>query len=451
MITYLEYERAKEQGQLESFILSSIGVYKSSEDYKWAKYGVDYSTGKNTEITNYRKIIYNVLGQAMEDNISPNHKITANFFGMFVRQRAAYVLGNGISFENDTTKNKLGREFDHLTFFAGQDSLTQGVVYGFWNLDHIEYFPAKEICPIFDDETGKLRVAIRFWQVSDDAPMRITLFEEDGITEYRTHRVKGEYEKTEIILITLREKTAYKHTVNITEADGEELTSGTNYSTLPIIPWYPNRQKQSYLVGLKDKIDAYDLLTSGLVNDVDGELIYWTLKNQGGMNDDLSLQSFLDKLKAVHAVVVDESDEATPHSVDPPTNARMITKESLRADLYRDAMALDVEILKAGNVTATQINAAYEPLNEAADEFEFCTIRFINELLELLGVDDYPKFTRSQERNKAEETDMVLSAAALIPRDVAIDKLPFLTPEEKEEAKRIAAEEDIARMTEEVE
>ena len=106
MITYLEYERAKEQGQLESFILSSIGVYKSSEDYKWAKYGVDYSTGKNTEITNYRKIIYNVLGQAMEDNISPNHKITANFFGMFVRQRAAYVLGNGISFENDTTKDE---------------------------------------------------------------------------------------------------------------------------------------------------------------------------------------------------------------------------------------------------------------------------------------------------------------------------------------------------------
>lgn len=445
MKTYQEYLQAENK---EEFVLGAISDYKTSPAYRWAVDGINYTTGKNTEIVNYQKIIYNVLGQAMEDHITPNHKITSDFFGLFVRQRAAYCLGNGIEFENEGTKGRLGREFDHQTFFAGQDSLAQGVVYGYWNLDHIEYFRANEIVPIFDDETGKMRVAIRFWQLEDGKPMRITLFEEDGITEYRTQRNTDEKGEVRYSLVVLQDKRAYTYNATVSKAGGLEYNDAENYSTLPIIPWYPNRQKQSYLVGLKSKIDAYDLLTSGLVNDSDSERIFWVLKNQGGLNDDVTLQKFVEKMRVVNAVCVDDTDEAVPHNIDPPTNARMVTKEALRADLYRDAMALDTEVLKAGNVTATQINAAYEPLNEAADEFEFCTIQYILSLLELIGVDDYPKFTRSIERNKAEETQMVLQAASVLDADTIVDCLPFLTPEQKEEVKRKNAAEEIERFNE---
>jgi hypothetical protein len=183
------------------------------------------------------------------------------------------------------------------------------------------------------------------------------------------------------------------------------------------------------------------LLTSGLVNDADSEFVYWTLKNQGGMNDDITLQQFVEKMRVLKAACVGENEDAVPHSIEPPTNAKLAAKEALRADLYRDAMALDTEVLKAGSVTATQINAAYEPLNEAADEFEYCVIEFVLKLLNIIGIDDYPKFTRSVERNKAEETQMVLSAAGVLDNDTIIDKLPFLTPEEKEQVKeRITAE-----------
>lgn len=441
MRTYREYLEEKENGQLEEFILTAIGEYQSSNEYKWAVDGVNYSTGKNTEIVRYEKIIYDVKGQARVDTFTPNHKIPSNFFGLFVRQRTAYVLGNGIQFEQESTKEKLGENFDHETFFAGQDTLAQGVVYGFWNKDHIVYYKAREICPIFDDETGELKVAIRFWRLQDGSPMRVTLFEEDGITEYRTQRKD---EKSYETLIEIAAKKPYIVNYNINEADGIEYGTGENYTALPIIPWYANRQKASYLVGLKEKIDAYDLLTSGLVNDADGEFVYWTLKNQGGMNDDVTLQQFIEKMHILKAAVIDETDEAVPHNIDPPTNARMVTKESLRADLYRDAMALDTEILKAGNVTATQINAAYEPLNEAADEFEFCTIQYLVKLLNIIGITDYPKFTRSVERNKAEETQMILQAASVLDNETIVDLLPFLTPEQKEQVKEKTSAEELS-------
>lgn len=444
MKTFQDYEQNK--GNIESFILSAIADYQSSDAYNWAIDGINYSSGKNTFITNRQNVLHDINGRALVDDISPNYKIASNFYGIFVKQRNAFVLGNGIEFEKEDTKKKLGKEFDHLTFFGGQDTLTQGVVYGFWNVDHIEYFPASQICPLFDEETGALRVAIRFWRATDNSVLRITLFEEDGITEYREKRKTGENGSTINTLITIEPKRAYKVTNKLSKASGAEYNSGENYSTLPIIPWYSFRNKQVFLESLKDKIDAYDVLTSIMVNDADDGFVYWVFTNCQGMNTDAELQKALERIRSVHAVVVDQGDEATPHTIEPPYSAKMSVKDCMRSDLYRDAMALDTDVLKAGNVTATQINAAYEPLNEAADEFEFCTIQYITSLLELLGIDDYPKFTRSMERNKVEETNMVLAAGNFIDRDTVIDKLPFLTPEEKKIAKDRAAAEETARF-----
>ena len=113
----------------------------------------------------------------------------------------------------------------------------------------------------------------------------------------------------------------------------------------------------------------------------------------------------------------------------------------LRKDLYEDAMALDTQEIAAGNVTATQITAAYEALSQAADDFEAQTIKFILGLLKVMGITDYPKFDRSQVSNAPETTQMIMSAAGVLDNDTIIDKLPFLTTDEKEEVKnRLSAE-----------
>ena len=88
--------------------------------------------------------------------------------------------------------------------------------------------------------------------------------EEDGYTVYRTAPKKYGLGALEIV----QQKRAYKQTVQVSEADGEEVISEENYGVLPIVPLYPNDSKQSALVGLRAKIDAYDMIHSGFANDL---------------------------------------------------------------------------------------------------------------------------------------------------------------------------------------
>jgi hypothetical protein len=93
-------------------------------------------------------------------------------------------------------------------------------------------------------------------------------------------------------------------------------------------------------------------------------------------------------------------------------------------------MALDTEQIAAGNVTATQIEAAYEPLNQKTDEFELCLHEFINGILAVAGIEDTATFKRSQIVNRKEETEMLLLAAEYIDDETMLRKLPFLTEDE---------------------
>jgi hypothetical protein len=95
-------------------------------------------------------------------------------------------------------------------------------------------------------------------------------------------------------------------------------------------------------------------------------------------------------------------------------------------------MALDTEQIAAGNVTATQIEAAYEPLNQKTDEFELCIHEFINGILAVAGIEDTATFKRSQIVNRKEETEMLLLAAEYIDDETMLRKLPFLTEDEIE-------------------
>ena len=63
-------------------------------------------------------------------------------------------------------------------------------------------------------------------------------------------------------------------------ADGTEILDGENYPGFPIVPLWANREHQSELTGLREKIDGYDLIQSGLANTIDeASMIYWRVKN----------------------------------------------------------------------------------------------------------------------------------------------------------------------------
>ena len=206
------------------------------------------------------------------------------------------LLGNGASFEKDDTKDKLGKNFDHILQTAAKHAINGSASYGFWNFDHLEVFDFLEFVPLYDEYTGELMAGIRYWQIDSSKPLCVVLFEPDGLTEFI--REKGKDIEVRI------PKRAYKNLKMQSVADGEFMTSMGNYESLPIVPMY-NENKQSAIVGKQNTLDAYDLTLSQMVNNVDdGNFIYWILKNCGGM-DAVDDERFISQLKVTHMAHAD--------------------------------------------------------------------------------------------------------------------------------------------------
>ena len=266
---------------------------------------------------------------------------------------------------------------------------------------------------MYDEDDGSLKAGIRFWQIEDNKPLRAILYEIDGYTEYIWNkRQVDKSDKFEYVGEIYKEKRPYKEKYKESVADGKEIYDGENYPSFPIVPLYANRYKQSELVGMRENIDAYDLIKSGFANDLDdASQIYWTITNAGGM-DDMDLVKFVERMKTLKATTLDNQEQVQQHTTNVPYESRETILNRLRSDMYDDFMALDTKLIAGGAVTATQIEAAYEPLNQKTDTFEYQVTKFVMGLLSLAGItNDEPTYTRSMIVNKSEEIANVTTSS----------------------------------------
>lgn len=415
MITYQDLLKIGEVEQdRQAWVYSAIQSHKCAPLYRVADVAQDYFDHKNRTINEFRKLLYTVTGRAVVDNYSANYKMANNYFHRFVVQETQYLLGNGVTWGNDKTADKLGEDFDTRLQEAARDSLIGGEAFGFWNYDHMEVFKITEFVPIYDETNGALMAGIRFWQIDSSKPLRASFYEIKGVTEYMWDDGKS---------YIIKDCTPYITHYQGTDADGM-IYDYRNYPTLPIVPIWGNLSKQSELIGLREQIDCYDLIKSGFANDVDdASLIYWTIQNAGGM-DDVDLARFVERMKTVKAAVMDDNAKAEAHTMDVPYESREALLDRLERDLYKDAMALDVSNIASGATTATQIKAAYEPLNSKCDDFEYCVLDFLRGILKLAEIEDEkPTFTRSMIANATEELNAVLQAAHYLPDDYVTTKI----------------------------
>ena len=420
LLEVVENEKTKQE-----FMLAAISEHKSSRLYRVSEAAGLYYRHMNPTIMNLQKVVYNMLGKAEVDPYAANNKVPCRYYFYFITQEVQYLLGNGVSFAGEGTKDMLGGPgFDIALQKLATGALNAGQAYGFWNYDHLEVFNASPnggepaFVPLFDEENGALRAGIRYWQVDSSKPLRMTLYEEDGYTEYIRR------ENTDITI--MQEKRPYILTTVTTEATDETVIyEGKNYPSFPIIPLY-NTNKQSELVGAQETLDAYDLMASQMVNNIDeGNLIYWVLKNYGGM-DDIDDANFLRQLRTTRVVHADggsTGSDVDAHTVEAPVEANETALERLRTQLFEDFMALDTKNIASGATTATQIKASYEPLNAKCNLFEGCVTDFILGLLKLVGVEDAPTYTRAILVNKQEEIQNIITAAQYLSDEYVTSKI----------------------------
>ena len=419
---FLEVAEKSDRDRME-FVLAAINDHKNSDLYQQAKIAREYDEHRNVTIITVQKLLYTLSGKAIPDNYSANYKLRSAFFPIFMRQETQYLLSNGVILKNAENKKRLGRKFDNQIQELARSALVGGVAYGFWNLDHLEVFTALEFVPLLDEENGSLRAGIRFWQVAANKPLRATLYEPDGFTQF----IRRSGKEMEI----LAPKRGYISVEASSEVDGTEILEYQNYPGFPIIPMYGNRARQSELVGQREAIDCYDLIKSGFADTVDeASIIYWTISNAGGM-DEIDMARFKETMRRIGVGLVDDDGaKAEAHTLTIPVEAREALLSRLSDDLYRDFQMLDTTKIQGGQKTATEITAAYQQMDNKVDEFEYCVGDFLYQLFALIGIDDEPTFTRSKIVNQLEQTQMVLLAASYLDDETILSKLPWLTQEE---------------------
>lgn len=435
---YLEIKERNNENDLIQFVLNAINSHKRSDKYEQAVIADEYFRHRNRTIVEFQKLLYTVTGDVVPDNYSANFKLSSNYLFQFTVQLNQYLLGNGVTWTDKKTADRLGKKFDTMLQKAGKEALVGGQSFGFMNYDHLEVFRFIEFAPLYDEENGALMAGIRFWQVSSNKPMRAVLYDIDGYTGFIWRDGLGSI---------YTPQRPYKIKTRRTEFDGVEIYDGENYPTFPIVPFF-GINKQSELVGRREQIDCYDLIKSGFANTVDeASLIYWTLSGAGGMKD-LDLVKFVERIKTLHAASMGNGQTAQSHAVEVPYASREALLTRLRDDLYEDFMAMDYKNVASGSVVTAQIDAAFANLDLKADDFEFCAIEFLQGVLAVLGIEDDPTFTRNKIVNANEQIGTLLQAREYLDDEYLTRKILELLgdgDQAEEILKRIDAE-DVKRI-----
>lgn len=453
LYTYQDFESADDR---TAFIAKAINDHRASHAYKRAIDAKLYDQQQNVTINNVVHYIYTAAGIKMEDPTSSNNKIASNFFHRLNTQRVSYLLGNGVSFVDhvievkgedgepvkiDQTKETLGDDFDTRAFDIVYSGEISGKSYCYVTYDSEEGYsfyliPFTEFVPLVDETDSRLRAGIRFWSLDwERRPITAVLYEADGITRYRTKPgSKG------LDLIVVENKHPYNKVLITTDAEGTEVIGYENrFSELPIIPYY-GKDERSTLDGMQASIDSYDLIQSGFANDLqDCAQIYWLVGGSLGM-DDNALKKFRERLLFQHIGVADlDNSSVTPYTQQIPYEARVAYLKHIRNSIYEGFGALDVTNINTGDRTATEIEAAYEALEQEADALEGRVTDFIRRLLKLLGIKDVPQYKRNRISNQLEQTQMIIMAAEHLSERAILEKLPWVTVDEVD---KILAERD---------
>lgn len=441
MLTYQDFEKARASGGVQTFIGKLITEHTASSMVQTARTADEYDHQRNVTIREYAAIRYTAKGERYTDFTKQPSRIASNFFNILNTRRNTYSLGNGVTFTQEGVKEKMGADFDGVLSRAGYLALIHGVSFIFWNFDRAHVFPLTEFAPLWDETTGALRAGVRYWRLDKDKPVQAVLYEEDGFTRYSG--------KTAQKLEAQTEKRAYKQRERRAPADVRaEVVGEENYSALPIVPLWGSRLRQSTLVGNRQAIDSYDLVYSGFADDLrDCAQIYWLIENYGGMSAE-DIQVFIDRMTLTHAASADTQNggKITPYTQEVPYQSRAAYLNMMRASIYEAFGVMDAASIAAGNKTATEINAAYQAMDDKADDYEYQIGECVRQLLALQGIDDYPQFKRNRISNQYEQVQMVMLESEYLDEETVLNKLPNITPDEVEGIMQRKGEQERSRF-----
>ena len=140
------------------------------------------------------------------------------------------------------------------------------------------------------------------------------------------------------------------------------------------------------------------------------------------------------------------SGKITPYTQEVPYQSRAAYLSMMRTSIYEAFGVMDAASIAAGNKTATEINAAYQAMDDKYDDYEYQIAECVRQILALQGIDDYPQFKRNRISNQLEQVQMVMLEAEYLDEETVLNKLPNVTPDEVEGIMQRKGEQERSRF-----
>lgn len=457
----LDYE---EIVQSESDIFNLINRYKSSNFRKMCIENKSYYDGENWTITHLPerkywcdRVLKDNNGNTVYDNENRPKRVNAMITNPFVaNNRVAYgifhdivsqkvnTLLHEIPYINTTHKieDNYREQFGYALKNAGIEASICSKSFIYEDNDgNFTVFDTADCIPFYDNQTGILRLLIRFFiKQGEFSKKRSTIAEvytEDGLIVYEK---KGN-------VITKLSETPYKF-IRSTSIILSKV-KGISLSKLPIIEFRNNKEEKSDLTpSIRAKIDVIDAVQSGFINNIeDFSDVFWVIKKMpnGAMDEDDYADFFANINKTKKLFV----EEATPEQFNIPHEARSKAVEMLKQQIAEESGVIDTERLQATQLTNVAIKASTMKLEQRVSDFEWFaneTARaLVNIYQEYNGIkfDFEIDFTKLLVINTGEMIDNLLKVRNDISQRTFLEnlkKLGMFVDDVDEELERLAEE-----------
>lgn len=350
---------------------------RESSRHSSIKAGVSYYKNDN-DISKEQKYYYDKNGNRVVDETKSNNRLNHSFYGLLVKQKVGYLLGKPMNLNskdsdvNAYLKNILGDKWNSTAQELLKNASNKGDEWLYCYIDRDGEFnyticPTEQIIPIYNNGFKTyLEGIIRYYDITSltgTTTTKVEFWTKDKVTYFDLGN--------EGLVVTSEKDHFYINNV------------GYSFGAVPFVQFKNNEEMLTDLSMVKDLIDNYDKVTSGLANDLEEiqDCIY-VLKGYQGTDS----SEFMDNLRYYKLIKVDEDGGVNKLEVHIPIEAKDSHLKRLEDDIYRLGMGVDVSSEKLGNSSGVALKFIYSLLDLKADMAEVQFKKGIRYLLKLISV-----------------------------------------------------------------
>lgn len=353
--------------------------------------------------------------------------VNTNYTKLLVNQKVDYMLANEPTIDNIPDKYtivEIADMLENITLTASLDVTSWLFLYVKDNLLNWVLIPDSQIKPIYDDFGKDIKEIIRYYEIKNTTFVEIWTL--DGVQQ-----LSYKSENNIDILLNDRFQSHYK----VEKGYNNELVNveAKNLPFIPFIPMNNNKNMENDIDCVKDQIDFYNIIKSGLVGNV-FKFQEMLMKLQGFTGDEEFYDQTMKKMQKYKMIGLPDSETNAEYmAVDIPIEAREMLLTALKENIFKIGQGMDPDKIGDGNITNIVIKNRYSALDMKSNKTIKQTKLFYKKFIDCINLfyrTAYKPditFNKSVNWNESEIIDNCVKSMDIIPDEIIIEHHPWIT------------------------